>query len=60
MLNIKTLQHSILRKLALFGSISLVFLSGIFLLFKNQIINYNYFELNDVLSNYVIQRAKLP
>ena len=48
MLNIKTLQHSILKKLALFGSISLIFLSGIFLLFKNQIINYNYFELNDV------------
>jgi NADH-quinone oxidoreductase subunit J len=47
MLNIKTLQHSILKKLTIFGSFAVLFLSGIYLAFKNKLINFNYFELND-------------
>jgi len=47
MLNIKTLQHSILKKLAIFGSISMVFLSGLYLVYKDRIINFDLFQLND-------------
>jgi NADH-quinone oxidoreductase subunit J len=47
MLNIKTLQHSILKKLAVFGSISILFLTGLYFMFKNKIINYDFFQLNE-------------
>lgn len=50
MLNIKTLQHSILRKLAIFGSLALLVLSGLYLVFKNKILNFDHFQLTDYSS----------
>jgi len=46
MLNIKLVQHSILKKLGLYGSIGVLFLSVLYLVFKNLIINFDYFKLD--------------
>ena len=47
MLNIKVLQQGILKNLAFFGTISAFFITVLYLIFKNIIINFDLFKLND-------------
>lgn len=47
MLNIKSLQHSILKKLSIFGSLAVFFITGLYLIFKDKIINFDFFQFND-------------
>lgn len=47
MLNIKVIQQSILKKLGFFAVLSSIFLSIIYIIFKNIIINFDLFKLND-------------
>ena len=47
MLNIKVIQQGILKNLAFFGLISTIFISILYFIFKNIIINYDLFKMND-------------
>lgn len=47
MLNIKVIQHSILKNIAFFGGVSVFFLSILYSIFNNMIINFDFFKMND-------------
>ena len=47
MLNIKSLKHSILKKFFNFGLLTGFFLSIAYFVFKNSIVNFNYFQINE-------------
>ena len=47
MLNIKVIPQSFLKNFFFFGSLSIVFLSTIYYIFKNIIINFDLFKMND-------------
>lgn len=47
MLNIKMVQQSILKNIIFFGCVSLAFLGSIYAIFKNIIINFDFFKVND-------------
>ena len=55
MLNIKVIQQGILKNLAFFGLISTIFISILYFIFKNIIINYDLFKMND-FTNFNINR----
>jgi NADH-quinone oxidoreductase subunit J len=50
MLNIKMVQQSILKNIAFFGVVSLIFLSSLYSIFKNIILNFDLFKMNDFSS----------
>ncbi len=50
MLNIKTLQHNILKKIKYFGLMTIILLLGLFSFFKDLITNFNLFTLNSVVN----------
>lgn len=53
MLNIKMVQQSILKNIAFFGGVSLLFLGSLYIIYKNIILNFDLFKMND-FSNFQI------